>query len=380
VGKLRFCLAGEYPLDTNRIGGGVPHVMYLLGETFRERDDIEFSVVTPAKGRSGVDVVSKEGITIYYVGAPKRKVVPNLLAQGARIAPVLADLKPDVINSHHYVTTEAAIRAGCRVVHTLHGVIHKEVRFASRKRKISIYLHGLLEKRVASKADAVMGVAQYALDEYRPWIKAPGYTIPVPIEDVFWNESATAPGKSVVFAGGICRRKNPLTLVRAMAEVVKRHPDAVLHVCGSVVEPAYMAAIQRVVNDHGLDGSVKFLGVVDRDRLAALLGESCALALPSLQESSPGVICQAMAMGRAPIASPVGGVPEMIEDGVTGFVVDANDSDTLADRIAALMDDPGLAQRIGRAAREVARQRYERHRVADRIIEICSSVVNGGRL
>jgi glycosyltransferase involved in cell wall biosynthesis len=70
------------------------------------------------------------------------------------------------------------------------------------------------------------------------------------------------------------------------------------------------------------------------------------------------VVLEAMAAGRAVIASRIGGLPEVVEDGETGFLVTPGDVDELHDRLAALLNDPGRADRMGRAAREVALQRF----------------------
>jgi len=374
---LRFCLGGEYPLDTTKIRGGVPYVLYLLGETLAERRDIDLHLVTMAKGMDGIKIVERPGITIHYVGAPERKVIPNLLTQGRRMAPIFKELAPDVVNSHHYVTTDAAVRAGCRVVHTVHGIIHKEVRNARGKLKLARALHGWLEKGAVRRADAVIAVSKYAADSYAPWIRGPLSLVSNPIEDLFREIPALEPCSGILFAGAIYRGKNLLTLVRAMGEVIKAHPRAVLNVCGNVVDKRYMAEIEALIETSGLCEAVRFFGLVDRGRLAELLKESAALALPSNQESSPVVIAQAMAAGRVPVASPVGGIPEMLEDGVTGFLVPAMDWRTLADRLIALLGDIEMARRMGEAARQVAIARHDRRASAARVIEICSALAAG---
>lgn len=160
-----------------------------------------------------------------------------------------------------------------------------------------------------------------------------------------------------------------------MPAVAQKHPDAVLYVCGGINEQAYKDDLDRFIANEGIGNAVEFLGVVDRSRLAELLGQSVSLVLPSYQETSPVVICQAMAAGRVPVAAPAGGVPEMIEDGVTGYIVDADDSDTLARRLIELLDDPDKAAKMGAAARAVALNRYNRRDVADSILRICSSLV-----
>lgn len=378
MGKLRFCLAGEYAADTSRIGGGVMHVMYLLGQTFAESTDIDFHLVAFGKGFDGVRTLHASGMIFHCIEQPKNRIVPNLLTQAARVAPVIREIRPDVVNSHHCVATEAAVLAGCKVVHTLHGVTHKEIPYLRGKARLAAILQSWRERNVLPRADGVISVTQYGLDAYAPWISGKTGLIDVPIEDVFAQVPPLSTTKGIVFAGSICPRKNLGVLLRAMPAVLVKHPDAVLYVCGGVADQRYKNDLDLLVSRQGIGHAVRFLGVVDRTELAELLGRSVALVLLSYQESAPGVICQAMAAGRVPIASPVGGVPEMIEDGVTGFLVDADDSDKLAERLIELLSDFNKAKQMGAAARAVAVERYDRHKVADRILEICSSVVAAG--
>jgi len=370
---LRFCLAGLYPLDTTKIAGGAEHMTYMLSQTFAERCDIDFHVLALVKNVDVMDVIEQEGVTIHRVGMPRSSIVPNLLTAGARLAPVFRALKPDVVNSHDCITTDGALRAGCKVVHTIHGIKSKEAAYLKGRDRMAAYLHHAIESRQVSKASAVISVAQYGLDAYAPWIKTPTALIDVPVEDMFSQVPPLAPCKGILFAGAIGRRKNLRAMVKAMPAIVHRHPDAVLYVCGGVSDKRYKADLDDFIAGEGIGEAVGFLGVVDRYRLAELLGQSVSLVLPSYQETMPGVICQAMAAGRVPVVSPVGGVPELVEDGLTGFLVDADDSDTLARRLVELLDDFGKARQMGAAAREVALARCDRHKVADRILEICKS-------
>ncbi len=378
MSKLRFCLAGEYPANTTKIGGGVLHVMYLLGEAFARRDDIDFHIVSSTKGSDATRVVQRPGVTIHHVECRKRSLVPNLLAQPVKIAPIIRELKPDVINSHSSVTTDAAVLAGCKVVHTIHGIIDDEIKLKRGRDKLASMLQARLQHKSIMSADGVLSVAQHGLDYYDRWIKSPSAVVNVPIEDIFWSVPDMQPCKGILFAGAVGKRKNLQALVAAMPIILNKHPDAALYVCGGISDKAYKKEIDGFIKSKNIGESVKFLGVVSRNKLVELLEECVALSLPSYQETSPGVICQAMAAGRVPVASPVGGVPEMIEDGVTGFLVDADDSQLLAQRIIELMDDFDTAAKMGAAARAVAKTRYNAGDVANSIIEFCTSLITPG--
>lgn len=183
------------------------YIVYILAETFAERNDIDFHVVTSAKDIDGVKVVEKPGLTIHYVGQPKRRIVPNLLTQAGRIAPVLRDLKPDVVNSHHYVMTDAAVLAGCKVVHTIHGVTYKEVTHKRGKSRMAYMLQSYFQRKTLGRADMVISVARYGIDAYAHCIKGPTSVIGVPIEDVFWNVAPLGGCKGILFAGSISHLK-----------------------------------------------------------------------------------------------------------------------------------------------------------------------------
>ena len=373
---LRLCLAGEYPLDASKISGGVAYILYLLGETLAERKDIELHIVSPVKGGRETVVETRPGATIHHVGVPRGRVVPNMLRQVPALASVFRELQPDAVNSHSCVTTNAAVRAGCAVVHTIHGVIHNEVRYSKGLRKLSHGLNAFLECKAVSKSDAVVSVAQYGLDQYKKWVKSPGYFVPGPVEDLFFEIPPIDHCEGILYVGIIHRRKNLMALVRAMVDVRAKHPGAVLNVCGPVVHADYMSEIESFIRQNGLEETVKFLGLADAESIRHLLADSVCLSLPSRQETAPVVICQAMAGGRAVIASPVGGVPEMVEDGVTGYIVGPDDVPTLAERLIALIDEEDLARRLGGKGREKALRCYERHVHADQVVSICRDVLS----
>ena len=106
--------------------------------------------------------------------------------------------------------------------------------------------------------------------------------------------------------------------------------------------------------------------------------ECALLALPPLQETAPVVILEAMAAGKPVVATDVGGVRDLIEDGRTGYVVPASDPSAMADRIRRLLSDEHARVEMGRQARLAAARRFRRDAVADRYRAIYLEVA--GRL
>ena len=104
--------------------------------------------------------------------------------------------------------------------------------------------------------------------------------------------------------------------------------------------------------------------------------EECSVfVLTSEWENLPSVIGQAMAAGKATIATRVGGVSEMVQDGITGFVVQPGDLDALTKRIKMLLLDEKLRDRLGKVAKEEALKKYRGDVVARRTYEVYQTVL-----
>ena len=116
--------------------------------------------------------------------------------------------------------------------------------------------------------------------------------------------------------------------------------------------------------------------------LDAALGMAshAALALSSRQETSPCVIAEAMAGRRPVVATDVGGVREMVSEDESGYVVPAGDPQTLAERIAAVLNDSLLARRFGEHGRWLAEQRYRRDVIGRQYVELLEGLVRKNTL
>ena len=139
-------------------------------------------------------------------------------------------------------------------------------------------------------------------------------------------------------------------------------------------------AIAELVHRRGLDSSCHFFEPRrDMDRVYALL-DVCVL--PSRWEGLPYALLEAMAAGRAVIATDVGGMGEVIEDGRTGLLIPPGDPHALADAITRLADDPELRLQLGRQAAEAVRQRFDRAEMVaavERLYEGMLDVATGQR-
>lgn len=132
----------------------------------------------------------------------------------------------------------------------------------------------------------------------------------------------------------------------------------------------------RNLSDRVAAGKVQFAGRKEGEELRRLLAESQFVVLPSRwYENLPFAVMEAMASSKPVVASYVGGIPEMVEDGVTGFLFPLGDVDALAEKISRLLADRSLREAMGRRAREKAEKLYGSEGHYRRIMEIYREVL-----
>jgi D-inositol-3-phosphate glycosyltransferase len=155
----------------------------------------------------------------------------------------------------------------------------------------------------------------------------------------------------LLYVGRITPIKGLDTLLGAVAHLVRGGRTVNLLVVGGDTDDAvggHEADLRRRIEALGLAGAVRFVGARPQADLRDYYVAADATVLPSTYESFGMVALEAMACGSPVIASRVGGLTTTVRDGVTGLLVPEGDARTLADRIAEVLDDPGLAWRLGR--------------------------------
>jgi glycosyltransferase involved in cell wall biosynthesis len=158
--------------------------------------------------------------------------------------------------------------------------------------------------------------------------------------------TASQPGTSLLGIGRLDPEKRWDRLLKATGVLATRRLDFCLRIAG---DGLLMKELQIQAKRLGLDGRVQFLG--HRPDVPELLKESLFLIHTADAEGCPNAILEAMACGRAVIATDAGDVPNLIENGRTGFVVRRGDDSTLVECIARLINDRQLCHSMGQAAR-----------------------------
>jgi L-malate glycosyltransferase len=166
------------------------------------------------------------------------------------------------------------------------------------------------------------------------------------------------------------RDKGLTYLLQAAAALRPAWPDARFLLFGD--GPA-RAALEAEAAAAGLKGTVRFLGF--RTDIAELLPEIDVSVLPSLSEAMSNVVLESMAAERPVIATCVGGLPEVLEDGVHGFLVPPADAGALAGALGMLLGDPVRARAMGRAGREHIARNFSQERMIGRTEALYESLL-----
>lgn len=140
-----------------------------------------------------------------------------------------------------------------------------------------------------------------------------------------------------------------------------------------------MARLQSFRDQHGLQDFVVFLGRQDQDTLPYYYSAAEAVIVPSHYESFGMVALEAMACGTPVVASQVGGLAFLVQDGLTGYHVPVSDSEALCDRLVTLLENRALRDRMGAQAAEFARG-YDWERITRKVMLLYRQVLEGEAL
>lgn len=168
----------------------------------------------------------------------------------------------------------------------------------------------------------------------------------------------------ILFVGGLYDTKRVDVAIRALELLGDRgHPEAVLTIAG-VGHPDYTRHLREEVARLSLEAQVRFAGRVEHESLPEVFARASVVVLPSRYETFSITAVEAMGCGRPVVASAVGGLREIIRDGVDGVLVPSGDAGALADAIGGILDHPERAAALGAAARETVVRRFSKERFA----------------
>lgn len=300
----------------------------------------------------------------------------------------------DIIFSHYWlsgwVAHELRARWGTPVAQMFHTLGRMKNRIAQAAIHQEADIRIFTETDIMSWADVLIAATPaeraqllwlYRADARRIEIVPPGVDLdrfhPIAADEARAEIGVPDGHRMLLFVGRIEPLKGVDNLIRAAALLMRHAPDVMRQVCVCVIggdtddiaPDTELARLITLRDELGVSEHVVFLGARDQDMLQYYYAAAEALIMPSDYESFGMVALEAMACGTPVIASEVGGLAFLVEDGVTGFHVPTREPSALADSIYAVLTDRSLRETMRFAAQRRAAE-YAWPRVTNRLLHI----------
>jgi glycosyltransferase involved in cell wall biosynthesis len=363
------------------VGGPALHVAYLTEGLAARGYDTTLVAGSLAHGEQSMAHVARQrGARIVTLPHLAREVSPlNDLLAVRHLAKLIRAERPQILHTHTAkagaVGRVAALLAGDArppiVVHTFHGHVLR-----GYFNPAATLMFRTLERWLASVTTRLIAVSPEVRDDLvrlgvAPREKFTVIRLGIELDErVGADEEARretrrrmgiAPDAFVVgWVGRMTAVKRTDDVLLAFKGVLDRDVDAWLCLIGDGPD---RPRLERRAHDLGIVRRCLFVGY--QDDVAPYYEAIDALLLPSVNEGTPVSVIEALAAERPAVATRVGGVPDVVRDGVDGYLVDVGDADTLAERLVELAGDPGKRDAMGREGRKRVLERYAVDRLVD---------------
>lgn len=305
--------------------------------------------------------------------APEEECIEGVFFKRITLSRVYKRLFKKWTRFDPYGYADRAIRyirsVDARIVHTQNSPsLHQYIARKLKDVKTVLHLHNQLSPDGNCKADKIVTVSSFMAD----WCKKyyPGLPVDVVTNGVdeylyadqqslaAWRTQLPADAKVLMYAGRISAEKGIDLLAKAFARIAPQHPNIYLVLVGArshgdCDRSRYADRLEAILAP--VQNQVRFIGSVLPDEMPRHYKAADLLIIPSLNEPFGMVCLEAMASGIAVLASPKGGLPEFVQSGVTGFLIeDYGNEEVLSKQILALLNQPEKIRQVGEIAQSYA--------------------------
>jgi glycosyltransferase involved in cell wall biosynthesis len=369
------------------VGGPALHVAYLTAGLAERGYDTTLVAGTVGRGEESMEFVAdSKGVQIAVIDDLHRNISPfRDLRAVLRLAELIRRERPTILHTHTAkagaVGRVAALLAGSArppiVVHTFHGHVLR-----GYFNRAMTYGFKTLERLLARMTTKLIAVSPEVRDDLvqlgvAPASKFAVIRLGIELDQRVGSDiGARAETRRVLglgagdpfvvgWVGRMTAVKRTDLVVRSFRELVDRGVDAWLLLIGDGPD---RGGLERLAHDLGVIKRCLFLGY--QSDVARFYDAMDVLFLPSVNEGTPVSLIESLAAERPAVATRVGGTPDVIRDGVDGFLVDSADPGELADRLAELAGDAPRRAAMGEAGRARVLERYAVERLVDDVDEL----------
>ncbi|WP_107689192.1 glycosyltransferase [Coprothermobacter proteolyticus] len=339
-------------------GGAERLVLDLMEETDHDKFEVAAVSLYAKTGTILEDEIRKKGLRVFYLDKHKGLDLTMI----PKLGKVFKHYKPDVVHTHRYVLRYTVLPSLlCRVpvcVHTIHNIAQNEVDWVGR------FIH----KMCFSFANVVpVSISEEVATSVR---QVYGAKIRTPViyngvkTTLFPSYSGVDQTKDIeetiiLHVGRFSPQKNHRLLLEAFSLASAEYPKLKLWLVG---DGELRPLVEEMAQKLGLGDRILFLGI--RSDVHKLLEQADIFVLSSDWEGMPLSILEAMAAGKPVVATAVGGVPELVENGLTGLLVPPDNANALAEALLLLAKHPELRQVMGQNGQKKAIDCFDISRTA----------------
>ena len=281
----------------------------------------------------------------------------------------------DLIHSHPISGAVAGAFLHIPTIFTLHGMYWKEK--LHDPHLYSKLMYGDLNIRrfryVSPRIKKLIAISPYVISEVDQFLTSgtpPIEVIENPVSDIFFEQEKQEKKGLLLFPGMIDPRKNQGSLIKALALLKKDHIPFHCVLPGPIVDQGYYDELRSMIRKYELEQDVTIPGIVPFDHLLTLYREASIMVLTSLQETAPMIISEAMAVGTPVIASRVSGIPYMVSEGNSGFLINPHTPEEIAHQTALLLTDDAVRKKFGGESRRIAESRWKSEVIVNNQIQL----------
>lgn len=363
---MKVLLGTPYPYINQKIWGGVEAVSKNLKVGFDRYEPKTSVTVVSGSTKAKKMYETCDGIT--YIKQPRMKVGSVFVSQYPfRIKRFLKQNEFDVLNAHEIDFAYYGLEMKHKLLFTLHGFNWEEKKYmAKHKQPFYDFFYVKRLYNTLKKLKYVVSINPYGKELFEHKTNATIFDICNPIPDELFTIANGQQEKRMLCIGNISRMKNLLSLIKAITLVKREIKDVKLVIAGKIEDKEYFNQITAYIDKYNLKRNVEYLGIIAGKQKLEELSKMNFLISTSLNEHAPMVISEAFAAGRPVIASNVGGIPYMVDDGKNGFLIDPTNEQDIADRILHLLENPEQAKAMGSIGKKHAKKHHSLKTVVQR--------------
>jgi glycosyltransferase involved in cell wall biosynthesis len=376
---MKIIQIGNYPEDSSSIGGGIEASIFGITQALAKENQVQ--VISFPKKNIKKDIAASTGnIQINYLCNPYKFNCMGFLRLN-KFRQLIKTFKPRIVHIHEsaplcfFVLLYLRLKKIDSAI-TIHGIFHIETwknfkRLKNSSNFLKFILYSFFEYLIILAGKKIIVDTQYVADSLSKIKKRQYYVVPQGINSRYFELQDKYETNNILSIGAISHRKGYEYSILAIDRLKKEFPTIRYQIIGSVTEEhqAYFSYLLELIKEKELENNVTITPNLPSDRLTQILEKCNIFALHSFEESQGIAICEAMAAGKPIVATKIGGIPCVVEDGVNGKLSSFGDIELFAENIRNIFLDSKLRHDMGVESRKKS-HRYAWDRISSEILEI----------